>query len=427
MYYRPFRLLKLFVVIVTVVIVVYELNRVFSSSSSSKGGEESLFEDLPRQPSLDGVDEISVDLDPFYIPLPQFSDDDARNWFYSSSYYKIQSKRCPNGVCEEKGVLFNDTKEHLAIRTSLVKNGLYLNDDCGYNYPPEAVRRQFHTDEPETVIYDQAILYPVPDGWSFQHFLDGVGPKLAHSRSLLTKYPQAKVISLKGIRFDRSVKEIWSMLGVEESDRLIHYSPSTRLGARLLINPCRTPGIHPKLWQDARLMYWSISGLPNPLKEAKRKNFIYIQRTSSNAMNGARLILNEQPFIDLIKDYCQRHSLDFIQYDHSKDTEHIRTRIELFYNAQVIIGVHSGALSNMNFAQSRTTVIEIMPYRADSSSLPMTCSMFKPEDLKACAGYILYTQAQLLNHSYWILPSVVNQEGNIQLDIQRVQKLFQQI
>ena len=200
-----------------------------------------------------------------------------------------------------------------------------------------------------------------------------------------------------------------------------------KLGARLLINPCRTPGIHPRLWQDAREMYWSISGIPGSLNSTERKNFIYIQRTSTNAMNGARLILNEEPFIQVIRDYCSKHSLNYVQYDHSKDTGHIRNRIELFYNAQVIIGVHSGALSNMNFAQSGTTVIEIMPYRPESSSLPMTCSMFRPEDIKACAGYILYTQARLLNQSYWILPTVVNAEGNLNLDINRVKKLMNQI
>ncbi|CAF1518061.1 unnamed protein product [Adineta steineri] len=111
---------------------------------------------------------------------------------------------------------------------------------------------------------------------------------------------------------------------------------------------------------------------------------------------------------------------------HSK-INHIRSRIELFYNAKIIIGVHSGALSNMNFAQSETTIIEIMPYRQESSVLPMTCSMFRPDDLKACAGYILYTQAQLLNQSYWILPNVVNTKGNINLNISRVEKLFDKI
>jgi capsular polysaccharide biosynthesis protein len=200
-----------------------------------------------------------------------------------------------------------------------------------------------------------------------------------------------------------------------------------KIGARLLINPCRTPGTHPRLWQDAREMYWSISGIRNSINGTKRNNLIYIQRTATNAMNGGRLILNEDPFMKVLRDYCSAHSLNFVQYDHSKDDGHIRSRIELFYNAKVIIGVHSGALSNMNFAQSGTTVIEIMPYKSDSSSLPMTCSMYRVEDIKACAGYILYIQAQLLNQSYWILPTVVNAEGNMNLDITRVEKLFDQI
>ena len=144
-------------------------------------------------------------------------------------------------------------------------------------------------------------------------------------------------------------------------------------------------------------------------------------------MNGGRLILNEDAFVDVLRRYCSEHSLNYIQYDHSKDSNHIRARIELFYNALYIIGVHSGALSNMNFAQSNTTVIEIMPYRVETSALPMTCSMFRADDLKACAGYILYTQSQLLNQSYWILPQVVNAEGNIHLNLNRIQTLLQQI
>lgn len=216
-------------------------------------------------------------------------------------------------------------------------------------------------------------------------------------------------------------------LGVEEPERIVHYTSSMKIGARLLINPCRTPGIHPRLWQDARLMYWSISGLPNPPNQSNRNNLIYIQRTAANAMNGARLILNEESFTKVLRDYCSKHSLNYVQYDHSKDKDHIRSRIKLFYNAKVIIGVHSGALSNMNFAQSGTTIVEIMPYRSDTSSLPMTCSMFRPENLRACAGYILYTQSQLLNQSYWILPIVVNKEGNLNVDTNRLQNLLNQI
>lgn len=200
-----------------------------------------------------------------------------------------------------------------------------------------------------------------------------------------------------------------------------------KIGARLLINPCRTPGIHPRLWHDARQMYWSISNLTQTSDRSKRKNFIYIQRTLTNAANGARLILNEELFVEVLREYCRKHSLTFVQYDHSKDLAHIRSRIELFYNAEVIVGVHSGALSNMNFAREGTTVIEIMPYRSSTSTLPMTCSMYDPRDLKACAGYILYTQSQLLNQTYWILPTVVNNDGNMHVNLARMKNLLKQI
>ncbi|CAF4261953.1 unnamed protein product, partial [Rotaria sordida] len=45
------------------------------------------------------------------------------------------------------------------------------------------------------------------------------------------------------------------------------------------------------------------------------------------------------------------NSLNYIQYNHSKYSNHIKYRIELFYNARYMIGVHSEVLSNMNFAQ----------------------------------------------------------------------------
>ncbi|CAF3390051.1 unnamed protein product [Rotaria sp. Silwood2] len=79
------------------------------------------------------------------------------------------------------------------------------------------------------------------------------------------------------------------------------------------------------------------------------------------------------------------------------DSNHIKYRIELFYNARYIIGVHSGALSNMNFAQSNITIIELMPYKSSTSSLRMTCSMFNSDDLKACA--VIY---YILNFNYLI-------------------------
>ncbi|CAF0950561.1 unnamed protein product [Adineta steineri] len=436
MFYRPLRLLKIISIVLFLIIIIYQLYKISFNLKKYKfiRKEQIISAVSPSSPiptisinPNEDFQEITETLPPFYVRLPNFSDDEAKSWFYNSSYYKINSKKCPHNSCEKYGVLFNDPKEHLSVKLSFVKNGLYLNDDCGYNYGDDAVRRGFENDNELKTIYDKLFIYTVPDGWSFQHFLDGIGPKLSHSSSYLKKYPDAKVLILKGARFDRSVKEIWSMLGVEESSRIIHHNGNNEIGARLLINPCRTPGIHPRLWHNAREMYWSISNITKSSSESERKNFIYIQRTATNAMNGGRLILNDDLFMNLLKEYCLKKNLNFIQYDHSKDSNHIRYRIELFYNSKYIIGVHSGALSNMNFAQSGTTLIEIMPYRPLKSSLPMTCSMFNPADLKACAGYILYTQSQLLNQTYWILPTAVNNDGNMNVDLNRMKKLLEQI
>ena len=212
MYFRPFRLLKFIGTLICVIIVIYEFYRLLLRSEDDFSvNEDDEISMISR--TKQNIERISHTLEPFYIPLPHFSDEEAKNWFYSSSYYKINSKKCPGGLCEEKGVLFNDKKEHLSVNTYLVKNGLYLNDDCGYNYEDAEIQRTFQSSDEATVIYDKAIIYTVPDGWSFQHFLDGIGPKLSHSSSLIKKYPDAKVVILKGARFDRSVQEIWSMLG----------------------------------------------------------------------------------------------------------------------------------------------------------------------------------------------------------------------
>ncbi|UJR26157.1 hypothetical protein I4U23_007501 [Adineta vaga] len=123
-----------------------------------------------------------------------------------------------------------------------------------------------------------SFIYTVPNDWAFQHFLDGISPILSHSFNFLNKFLNAKVLILRGARFDRSVKEIRKML--------------------------------------------------------KQQQVLF-----------------------------------------------------------------------------RT----------------MACSIFNPRDLKACTSYILYTQSQLLNQTYWILLTVVNNNGNMNVNLTGVEKLLQQI
>jgi hypothetical protein len=231
MYFRPFRLLKVLSIILCISVSLYQVYRLLSYSMKKPLtiGKPSIIEKpLTTEKSLTiekqsisptsllkldkDFEEISETLEPFYIRLPNFSDDEAKDWFYNCTYYKINSKKCSESSCKN-GIIFNDPKEHLSVKIAFVKNGLYLNDDCGYNYGDVAVKRTFTNENEATDIYDKVFIYTVPDGWSFQHFLDGIGPKLSHSYSYLNKYPDAKILIIRGARFDRSVKEIWSMLG----------------------------------------------------------------------------------------------------------------------------------------------------------------------------------------------------------------------
>jgi len=155
-----------------------------------------------------------------------------------------------------------------------------------------------------------------------------------------------------------------------------------------------------------------------------RKKFIYIRRTSENSRNRGRLILNEQELIESLRKYASQSSLEFFEYDHSKQTGSVVDQIRLFSQARVILGVHGGAQSNMNFAASSTIIIEIMPFRSEQSTIPVVCSLSNPNELRPCVGYIYYVQSQLLNHSYWILPTPVGANDNLHVNLIHTQQLL---
>ena len=182
--------------------------------------KETLIKPL-SSPTATEFEELSHTLEPFTMHLPHFIDDKARDWFLNSTYYRMYSNRCPNNDCLANGFLFDDLHEHRSVHIYMVKNGLYENDDCGFRYGDVAIRRTFSAKDYIPVLYDQAIIYTVPDGWAFQHFLDGVGPKLSHSYPYLYKYPRAKVLIMQGFLLHRSVKEIWEMLGKDMTSNKI--------------------------------------------------------------------------------------------------------------------------------------------------------------------------------------------------------------
>ena len=83
MYFRPFRLLKLFIPFICVILLIYELYPLLIRPRKERLSITKDI-DIPMIFKSEGnVEEKSYNLEPFYISLPNFSDDEARNWFYS--------------------------------------------------------------------------------------------------------------------------------------------------------------------------------------------------------------------------------------------------------------------------------------------------------------------------------------------------------
>lgn len=214
MKFHLIRFIKYFFFVVVLVILCQPVRQFLSKSNTESFVIKEESRQEPDTDPKNDFHEISYRLEPFRTSLPHFPDDEARDWFLKSTYYQMYSRQCPENSCEKNGFLFDNPQEHLEVHRVEVKNGLYLNDDCGFRYTDENLRRTFKSTSETTIIYDRAIIFTVPDGWSFQHFLDGIGPKLSHSRAYLNKYPDMKIVIQKGMRFDQSVKEIWQLLGM---------------------------------------------------------------------------------------------------------------------------------------------------------------------------------------------------------------------
>ena len=68
--------------------------------------------------------------------------------------------------------------------------------------------------------------------------------------------------------------------------------------------------------------------------------------------------------------------------------QNLATTVDLFGKARVVMVPHGGGMYNINFAPSKTVVIEFMPTRDDGT-------------MAAAAHTIIWHQAQLLDPDYW--------------------------
>ena len=154
----------------------------------------------------------------------------------------------------------------------------------------------------------------------------------------------------------------------------------------------------------AWIIHWikSVFINKNTSTSEKNKNRIYIDRddTKSNS-TPQRYISNE----DEIKKYLLEKNFNLVKL-HEID---FKKQIDLFYNAECIIGLHGAGLANVVFCRSGTRVIELQSTYAG----PMYENLAKKNDLNYSS---IAVEAQ---------QSSPNQQGNIKVPINSLKKILE--
>jgi len=288
--------------------------------------------------------------------------------------------------------IMNVSPEKLYGEIRIVKNGKYdETDDCGYraDYSKHIASSNLK--------YKQLIPLLVPGGNSFQHFLDGSMPKLIQAYEFIKKHPKAKILTKTSAIVNKLIRK----LGI--TNDILEYSSSKSYTAEELFLICKTPPVHPDLWEKSRNIF-------NIDKNKNGSKIIWIDRNGQNSRNGGRLILNQKEITD---ELSRMYPDNFVMYDSHDYT--LDETIELFNDAAVIMGAHGGGLYNLIFAPSNTLVIEFMPVSQPSTGIGIPLGP---------APNIIWMQSDILKQRFWRVSTTPVHGTNFNVNLKDIVSIF---
>ena len=327
----------------------------------------------------DLTDDIMLSYPPFTIPEPHFVTELDKSLFYAHPENRnvLQKLKLANQqllltqdlIPESSGIkgkirIFKDGQAHRGI-------------ECGW----DSNLLEFVYKEPDNTNlntkrnYTADVLVPIltPDSHSFQHFLDGVLPKIIQVLPFL-RLPGIK-LALQKPR-DKVIRRMLAKMHLY--DRVIWVGGEEKITSRIHINTCITPPVHPLLWKSMRKELGVNEEFSCELSQCK---IILLNRAQSH--NGGRNIKNQREIITYLS---KRYGEHFLVY---KPQTNLAKTKQLFSDARVIIGVHGGALYNLNFAPKDCHVIEILP---TSRTGHVT---------RRLAHTIIWKMASMIGQTYW--------------------------
>lgn len=351
-----------------------------------------------------------------------------RTVFHFELMYPQFNLTLPKFLSEEDQQIFLAVKLHSDLLKSTkwqgnsfgniayIHNGtLTGNAGCGWhnnvsNYagPPLADSQSMHINPKQYVIQhkDDYIISPlfVPEGNTFQHFMDGVMPKLAQLSPFLTN-PRIKF--MLHIPRDKIIQEILIKIGIG-LDRVMFVKQTSRI-VRMIQHQlvgCIAPPLHPILWHTMRELMGVSNNIQVPMTQA-----IIILLTRAQSHNGGRNILNIQQISTYLR---QRYSDRFVVF---KGGYGLKESMDLFGRARLVIGVHGGAFYNINFCPMEAIVAEYHPVDKTNGQPPKRSSLD-----------IVWKMAQMIGQGYYRLSEkAVSNKGDLNISFYKFKLLLDKV
>lgn len=305
---------------------------------------------------------------------------------YMGQYASWPCDNHPESCSKESAVVMAESK-YLIGDVDIIENGVaFRRFDCGWpadhskSFPSNAGTTEGH--------FKGTLAYlPVPQCMSFQHFIDGLLPKLVQMRDLIAHDKSIYYAVDKSFN-DKLPNLILQRLGIP-SDHVISSDSlpwsNGKVSADKLILSCRVPPLHPKLWQDAQEML-RLPWLESSWKQEKHIVLLFSRKKGTR--NSGRLILNEDEIVKQISPVLEKKGYELVVFNPSKYPS-LDALFAFLANVDMVIGPHGGAFYNMLFMRRGITVVECMPENKYFVSTNKAVHL------------IIYLQAMLLGDVYY--------------------------
>ena len=205
-------------------------------------------------------------------------------------------------------------------------------------------RRRLRIDQP-------AVLVGAPTGSNYFHWMTEALAREVMARDLIP--PEARVLVPRMSRMER---ETLAAVGVDE-ERVLEMDPSTEIEAPRLLVPSRGAR-SPALLIPAAMRALSRLADETVLRRAPSKR-VLISRSSASR----RRISNEERLADALRP----HGFERVALETLTTVQ----QMELFSDAEVIVGLHGAGFTNLAFMQPGATVVELQPPNLDNGRVAL--------------------------------------------------------